>query len=163
MPFSTRNWAHDSSLEIYMSLVIIWIIKNVIWPTKLGESVIFSRSLQRCINSPEEIVFLKFLQNRDTCVKNEGGFSSLVFFGQKPLSYFPNSSFIAQKKHLRETYPDVWDKGFSEMKWNEGDRGLLNSWENFWKWGGMLEGMGKWNLRNWVRRRGPKRKNTGLA
>ena len=38
MPSSTRNWAHDSSLEISFCLVIIWLIKQVIWPTKLGEN-----------------------------------------------------------------------------------------------------------------------------
>jgi len=50
----------------------------------------------------------------------------LVCVGQKPLSFFLNSSLIAQKHHLSETYPDVWDKGFTEMKRNEGDRELLN-------------------------------------
>lgn len=43
----------------------------------------------------------------DTCEKSEGGFSYLEFFGQKPLSFFPNSSFIALKHHLSETYLDV--------------------------------------------------------
>ena len=46
---STPNWAHDSSLEIYLCLVIIWLIKKVIWPNMLGENLIFPRSLQRCI------------------------------------------------------------------------------------------------------------------
>jgi len=62
-----------------------------------------------------------------TRVKSEGGFSSLACFGQKPLSIFPNTSLIAQKHHLSETYPDVWNKRFVEMKRNEADRELLNS------------------------------------
>ena len=49
MPSSTPNWAHDSSLEIYLCLVIILPIKKIIWPTKLGENLIFPRSLQRCL------------------------------------------------------------------------------------------------------------------
>ena len=73
----------------------------------------------RCINSPEATVFLTFLQNHYTCVKSEGGFSSLACFWQTPLSFFQNSSFIALKHHLSETYPDVWNKGFcrNEAKW----------------------------------------------
>ena len=39
-------------------------------------------------------------------------------------------------------------RDFVEMKRNEWDRGLLNSWENFWEWGGMLGSRGKWNLRD---------------
>ena len=50
---STQNWAHDSSLEIYLCLLIIWLIKKVIWPFHLGEKMILPRSLQRCINPPE--------------------------------------------------------------------------------------------------------------
>lgn len=161
MPSSTPNWAHGSSLEISLCFVIIWHIKKVIWPTKLGEKLIFPRSLQRCINSPETIVFMTFLQNHDTCVKSEGNFYSLVCFGWKHFSVFPNSSLIAQKHHLSETYRDVWDKGFAEMKWNEGDMELLNSLGNFGRYGGMLGSRGKWNLKNWVKGRGPKRKNTG--
>ena len=97
------------------------------WPTKLGEILIFPWSLQRCINSPEATVFLTFLQNNDTYVKLEGGFSSLSYFGKKKLYGFPNSSFIAQKHHWSKTYPDMWNKGFVEMKRNEGDKGLINS------------------------------------
>ena len=53
-------------------------------------------------------------------------FSSLAYFGQKGLSVFPNSFFLAEKDHLSKTYPDVWNRGFVEMKGNEGDKGLLN-------------------------------------
>jgi len=49
MPSSTPNWAHDSSLESSLFLVIMLPIMQVIWPTKLGENVIFPRSLQRCL------------------------------------------------------------------------------------------------------------------
>ena len=52
-------------------------------------------------------------------------------------------------------------RNFVEMERNEGDRGLLNSLGNFWDWGGMLGSMGKWNLIDLVRGRGPKGKNTG--
>jgi len=54
-------------------------------------------------------------------------FYFLTCCGQKPLSVFQNSSFIAQKHHFSETYPDVWNKGIVEMKRNEGDKGLINS------------------------------------
>jgi len=37
------------------------------------------------------------------------------------------SSFLAQKHHLNKTYPDVWNRGFIEMKGNEGDEGLIIS------------------------------------
>ena len=70
---------------------------------------------------------LKFLQNHDTCVKNKGGFSSWVYGGQKPLSLLSNSYFLAQKHNLNKTYPDMWNRGFVEMKGNEGDEGLINS------------------------------------
>ena len=115
---STPHWAHDSSLEISLRLVIIWLINKFMWPTKLGEILIFPRSLQRWINSPEATVFLTFLQNHDTCVKSEGYFSSLACFGQKCLSVFQNSSFIALKHYLSETYPDV-KQGIcrNEAKW----------------------------------------------
>ena len=88
--------------------------------------MIFPRSLQRCINSPEAIVFLIVLKNHNTCVKSEGGFYSFVYTGKNTLSVFSNASFLAQKHHLSETYPDVWNKRFVEMKRNEGDRELLN-------------------------------------
>lgn len=156
VPPSIQNSAHDSSLENYLSLVIFWIIKKFIWLTKLGYNLIFPRSLQRCINSPKTISFLECLQNNDTYVKDEGCVSYLVCCRQKPLSVFLNSSFIAQKHHLSETYPNVWDKGFAEMKRNEGDWELLSSWGKFGRYGGMLGIRGKWNLRNWVRGRGPK-------
>jgi len=68
-----------------------------------------------------------FFQNHRTCVKNEEGFSSWVYDGQKILSLLSNSSFLAQKHHLNKTYSDVWNMGFVEMKGNEGDEGLLNS------------------------------------
>ena len=58
------------------------------------------------------MVFLTFIQNHDTCVKIEGGFSSLECFEQKPLSVFQTSSLIALKNLLSETDPDVWNKGF---------------------------------------------------
>ena len=106
---------------------------KVIWTPQLGEKWIFPRLLQKCKKPLVAIVVLTFLQNHDTCVKIEGAVSSLECFGQKPLSIFINSSFIAQKHHLSETYPDVWNKGFVEMKRNEGDKRLLNSWENSWK------------------------------
>jgi len=45
----------------------------------------------------------------------------------KKLSLFPNSSLLSHKHHLNKTYPDVWNRGFVEMKGNEGDKGILNS------------------------------------
>ena len=92
----------------------------VFWPTVLGAPSF----------SP---VFLIFLSNHDTCVKSEGGFSSLAYYGQNPLSILSNLSFISQKHHLSKTYPDVWNREFVEMKGNEGDKGLLNSLRKFWK------------------------------
>ena len=72
-------------------------------------------------------MFSKFIQNHETCVKTERGFYSWVNEGQQPLSLFSNSSSISQKHHLSKTYPDVWNRGFVEMRGNEGDKGLLNS------------------------------------
>ena len=51
-------------------------------------------------------------------------FSFRVNYEQKPLSLLLNSSSIAQKHHLNKTFPDVWERGFVEMKGNEGDEGL---------------------------------------
>ena len=73
------------------------------------------------------------------------------------------------KIHLLLLWNIIWvrlvpmceTRNFVEMERNEGDRGLLNSWGNFWEWGGMLGSRGKWNLRDWVRGRGPKGQNTG--
>ena len=72
-------------------------------------------------------MFSTFLPNHETCVKIERFFSSWVKDGQKPLSLLSNSSYIAQKNHLNKTYPDVWDRGFVEMKGNEGDEELIDS------------------------------------
>ena len=72
-------------------------------------------------------MFSTFLQNLETCVKTKRGFSSWVNDGQNNLSFFSNSSFLSQKHSLRKTYPDMWNRGFVEMKGNEGDEGLLNS------------------------------------
>jgi len=68
-----------------------------------------------------------FFPNHETCVKMEGGFSPCIYDGKKTLSRFSNSSFLAQKHHLNQTYPNVRNRGFVEMKGNEGDEGLLNS------------------------------------
>ena len=35
--------------------------------------------------------------------------------------------FLSHKRHLNKTDPDVWNRGFVEMKGNEGDEGLLIS------------------------------------
>lgn len=78
---STPHWAHDSSLEISFCLVIIWLIKKFIWIISRGYKLIFPRSLQKCSNSFVSIVFLTFLQNHNTCVKSEGYFSSLEYYG----------------------------------------------------------------------------------
>ena len=66
-------------------------------------------------------------------MKSEGGFSSLAYSGCKPLSLFLNSFFLSQKHHLSKTYPDVLNRGFVEIKGNEGDKGLLTSLENLGK------------------------------
>ena len=56
-PSSTQNWAHDSALEIYFCLVLIWLIKKVIWTVQLEDKLIFQRSLQKCRNPLVAIVF----------------------------------------------------------------------------------------------------------
>jgi len=68
-----------------------------------------------------------FFPNHETCVKPEGGFSPWVYDGKNPLSLFSKSYFLAQKHHLNKSYPDVRNRGFVEMKGNEGDKGLPNS------------------------------------
>ena len=73
------------------------------------------------------MMFWTFLPHHETCVKNEGGFSSWIYYGQKTLSIFSNASYLAKKHHFNKTCPDVWDRGFVEMKGNEGDEGLLIS------------------------------------
>ena len=62
-------------------------------------------------------------------MKSEGFFSSLAYYGQKNISLLSNSSSISQKHHLSKTYPDVWNRGFVEMKGNEGDKGLRRFWK----------------------------------
>jgi len=88
--------------------------------------LIFLRSLHKCINPPEASDVYKISPNHETCVKTERYFSSWAKDGQKPLSLFSNSSFISQKHSLKKTYLDMWNRGFVEMKGNEGDEGLLN-------------------------------------
>ena len=73
------------------------------------------------------MLFSTFLPNHETCEKTKRGFSSWVNEGKIPLSLFSNSSFLAQKHSFKKTYPDMWNRGFVEMKGNEGDEGLLNS------------------------------------
>lgn len=58
---STPHWVHDSSLEIWFCLVIIWLTKKVIWRVQIEEKVIFPKSLQKCSNSLVETVFLTFI------------------------------------------------------------------------------------------------------
>ena len=105
--------------------------------------------------------FWHFFKTMTLVKKVKEGF--LTWHGlDKNLSQFP-------KIHLLWIWNIFWVKlvpmcvtrDFAEMKRNEGDRGLINSWGNFWEWGGMLGSRGKWNLRDWVRGRGPKGQNTG--
>ena len=105
MPSSNQNWAHDSSLEIYSSLVVFWLMKQVIWILHLWENEIFPRSLQLCRKSLVTPVVLTFLPNHDTCVKNEGIFYFLAYDGKKPLSLFSISPLFGQKHHLKQNWP----------------------------------------------------------
>ena len=50
-------------------------------------------------------MFSKFLPKHETCVKTERGFSSWVNDGQKPLSLFSNTCFLAHKHNLKKNRP----------------------------------------------------------
>ena len=71
-------------------------------------------------------MFWTFLPIHEIYVKTERGFSYWVNDGKKPLSRLSKSSFIAEKNSLKKTCPNVWNRGFVEMKGNEGDEGILN-------------------------------------
>jgi len=73
------------------------------------------------------MMFSTFLPNHENCLKTERYFSSQANYEQKVLSLLSNSTSLSQNHHLNKTYPDIWNRGFVEMKGNEGDEGLLNS------------------------------------
>ena len=162
MPSSTPNWAHDSSLEISLCLVIIWLINKVIWPTKLGENLIFPRSLQRCLwfSWGNDILDIS-LKPWHLCKKWKRFFFFGMLWTKTSLSFSKIHLWLLRNSFWVKLVPMCETRDFVEMERNEGDRGLLNSWGNFWEWGGMLGSRGKWNLRDWVRGRGWKGQNTG--
>ena len=85
-PSLTPHWAHDSSLESSSSLVLIWLMKQVIWILHVWENEIFPRLLKKWSNSLVANVFLTFLQNHDTYVKIRCALRNWCYaFGQEKI------------------------------------------------------------------------------
>ena len=53
-------------------------------------------------------MFFILFPKHDTCVKNEGGFYYLTYYGKKPLSHFPNLCLFGQKHIVKKNWPEVW-------------------------------------------------------
>ena len=102
----------------FFHLVSIWLFKKFTFPTlvKNGESW--------CRNSPVTHLFFTFLTNHDTCVENEGVFSSWTYYGQTPLSILSISSLFGQKIILKQT---AWALLNLCFLWSERDVSLTES------------------------------------